>query len=419
MQSNKSSFRWMVLASVSLTLLVTATAMAQTEKILHDFNDNGDGFSPFAGLVFDKAGNLYGTTFAGGTSDFGTVFEMVPNAHGGWNERLIHSFTANGVDGYDPIGNLILDEAGNLYGTTHYGGPYAGGTVFEFVRQPSGSFTERILHSFGHGKDGIFPETGLVFDAQGNLYGATFNGGSFGVGMVYELIPKATGGWMEKILYSFSKYDGSGGGSPYGGVIFDATGNLYGTTSGLSGGAAGGVFKLTPTVSGLWTLSVLHQFTSNTTDGAVPYAGLVMDASGNLYGTTWEGGDRDIGSVFELSPGAGGTWTETILHSFQSGSDGCYPQYGSLLYSGGNLYGTTTECGPSGGGIVFEMSPAAGGSWTETALYAFLAHSTDGVSPQGGLLMDASGNLYGTTEYGGTGQNGGSGGAGTVFEITP
>lgn len=202
-------------------------------------------------------------------------------------------------------------------------------------------------------------------------------------------------------------------------VIFDAVGNLYGTTSGLGGGAAGGVFELTPTVSGLWTLSVLHLFVSNSTDGATPYAGLVMDASGNLYGTTWQGGTRDIGSVFELSPGAGGTWTETILHSFAGGSDGCYPQYGSLAYSGGNLYGTTTECGTSGGGIVFEMSLAAGGTWTETVLYTFVAHSSDGVAPQGGLVFNASGNLYGTTEFGGTGQNGGTGGAGTVFEITP
>jgi uncharacterized repeat protein (TIGR03803 family) len=411
-----------MLAAFAMAMLVLATtAAAQTEKILHNFNNNGkDGADPAAGLIFDSTGNLYGTTFAGGTNDAGTVYELQPKAGGGWSNKVLHSFIANGSSAYDPYyAGVTMDTAGNLYGTTLYGGIYGAGTVFELVRQANGTYLERVLHNFGNGKDGSEPYAGVILDAEGNVYGTTFTGGLSGLGMVFELTPSTGEGWKEKALYSFTRTDGSGGGTPEAALVFDSAGNLYGTTSGRLGGGVGAVFELKPTTSGPWTLDVLHAFLNSETDGGIPLSGLVFDGSGNLYGTTSEGGSvYGIGAVFELSPTAGGSWTETQLHDFTGGSDGCYPQYGAVVLDGqGNVYGTTTECGITGGGVVYELSPS-GATWTEKILYTFVDHTKDGVGPQGTLVRDSSGNVYGTTQYGGTGQNNGIG-AGTVFEITP
>jgi uncharacterized repeat protein (TIGR03803 family) len=408
------------LAIFTAILFVTGTGAAAQEKVLHSFSSSTDGFEPFAGLIFDAAGNLYGTTSAGGASDLGTVFELTPSAGGTWTEKLLWSF-GNGTDGREPEAGLIFDAAGNLYGTTDDGGTSNSGTVFELTPTAGGGWTEQVLHSFNYnGTDGNGPFAGLVFDAAGNLYGTTTRGGSdqsctYGCGTVFELTPTAGGTWTEKVLHNFSN-DGTDGNYPEAGLTFDTAGNLYGTTA--SGGSescfggCGTVFELTPAAGGTWTERVLHTFGG--ADGDEPRAGLVFDASGNLYGTTFQGGTYDLGTVFELTPAAGGTWTEKVLHSFGNGTDGANPTASLIFGASGNLYGTTEDGGTSTAGTVFELTPAAGGTWTEQVLHNFNDNRTDGWQPYAGLILDAAGNLYGTTYYGGTHNE-----SGTVFEISP
>ncbi|MGB8889401.1 MAG: choice-of-anchor tandem repeat GloVer-containing protein [Candidatus Korobacteraceae bacterium] len=347
-----------------------------SEKVLHSFNGT-DGANPEASLIFDAAGNLYGTTASGGIhacnghpNNCGTVFKLSPNSHGGWTESVLHSF-GNGADGIYPVAGLIFDAAGNLYGTTENGGVHncnGGsycGTVFELSPNQGGGWTEKVLHSFGNGTDGYGPEAGVVFDAAGNLYGTTENGGIHNRGTVFEMSPRGGGGWSETVLHSFG--NGEDGIYPVAGLIFDAAGNLYGTTEegGIGRecpyGGCGTVFELTPTEGGGWTEKNLHNFGVEERDGTYPSAGLIFDAAGNLYGTTGIGGaycSIGCGTVFELTPTGGGDWIETVLHSFGNGTDGYYPYSSLILDAAGNLYGTTEDGGIHGVyGIVFEITP--------------------------------------------------------------
>ena len=429
-----------------------ATGAGQTELILHSFSNNGsDGSHPFAGLIFDAAGNLYGTTEGGGPyGNYGTVFELTPTGGGGWTEQVLYSFNLLPGGGAYPTAGLIFDGAGNLYGTTSGGGSshcYNGcGTVFELSSVAGGGWMETMLYSFcpqgGVCPDGDTPNAGLIFDAAGNLYGTTQGGGTYGSGTVFELSPAGGGNWTETVLHSFNR-DGTDGFQPFGGVIFDAAGNLYGTTP--YGGTTtdtsdgGTAFELSPTAGGTWIEQVLHNF-GNGADGAYSYSGLIFDAAGNLYGTTYGGGsysscsyyghgDVGCGTVFELSPTAGGGWTEQVLHNFDNGVGGFAPWAGVIFDAAGNLYGTAVRGGSSGSwncvfagcGTIFELTPTAGGNWTEQLLHNF-GNGTDGYSPTGGVITDAAGNLYGTTQSGGTyGWEGGTYGfaGGTVFELTP
>ncbi len=259
-------------------------------------------------MIIDAAGNLYGTTEYGGDYSCGgpgcgTVFELMPTEGGGWTEKKLHNF-GNGTDGVFPLADLNLDVAGNLYGTTYGGGglcSYGCGTVFELTPNGNGNWTEKVLHSFNdNGTDGDLPYAGLIFDAAGNLYGTTVAGGSSYAGTVFELTPHGNGNWTEKVLHSFSNV-GTDGASPFAGLIFDAAGNLYGTTT-YGGNHPGTVFELTPTGGGDWTEKVLHSFSNVGTDGAYPYGGLIFDAAGNLYGTTYLGGTYNYGTVFEVTP---------------------------------------------------------------------------------------------------------------------
>jgi uncharacterized repeat protein (TIGR03803 family) len=400
------------LAIFAVSLLVTSSWAATNwnEKVLYNFGNGADGKYPASGLIRDAAGNLYGTTVGGPHPPSGTVFELSPTQGGGWTETVLYTF--GGLpDGAEPWAGLIFDAAGNLYGTTSQGGNYLYGTVFELMPNGSGGWTETVLHSFGSGTDGYQPLNGsLMFDAAGNLYGTTQEGGTAGGGTVFELTPNGSGGWTETVLHSFGS--GTDGRFPLAGLIFDAAGDLYGTTELGGNSNAGTVFELTPNGGGGWTETVLHRF-GNGTDGAEPWAGLIFDARGNLYGTTFQGGNYLGGTVFELTPNGSGGWAETVLHSFGKGTDGYQPTYGSLIFdAAGNLYGTTQLGGSSNSGTVFELTPDGSGGWAETLLDSFDA--TDGQRfPWAGLIFDAAGNLYGTT-YGG-----GTYGHGTVFELTP
>jgi len=412
------------LAIIAATLFVTS-AWAQLYERVYSFPPRGDGNAPVAGLIFDARGNLYGTTESGGTPNKGNVFQLTPASGGGWTEQVLYGFCSqtNCTDGDYPKAGLIFDAAGNLYGTTYGGGAYGFGTVFELTPASGGGWTEQVLYSFcsqTNCTDGGYPTAGLIFDSAGNLYGTTQSGGNFvgscvtyGCGTVFELMPSRGGGWTEKLLYTFcSQTNCTDGDYPYSGLIFDAAGNLYGTT--VAGGAYSGgtAFELSPGQGGGWTEQVLHSF-GNGTDGQGPYAGLIFDAAGNLYGTTEEGGAYSWGTAFELTPAPGGGWTEQVLHNFDdNGTDGSQPYAGLIFDAGGNLYSTTANGGTHYGGTAFELTPAAGGGWTEQVLHSFSNNGTDGYEPYAGLIFDAVGNLYSTTYQGGT-YNGG-----TVFELT-
>ncbi len=379
-----------------------------TGTVLYSFGYNGsDGANPYAGVIFDSAGNLYGTTNNGGTYGAGTVFELSPSGHGNWTESILYNFTG-GADGANPYyANLVLDHASNLYGTTLDGGASNNGTVFELTPSGGGNWTEQVLHSFNNnGTDGVTPYGGLIIDSAGNLYGTTYQGGTYYWGTAFELSPAGGGNWTEKVLHNFDYTDGA---LLFGALIFDSAGNLYSNST--SGGTynAGTAFELTPSGGGNWTARVLHSYNFAATDGANPSAALLMGSTGNLYGTTSDGGRYDDGTVFEITPSG----TESILYNFGNGAtDGVIPLLGSLIMdSAGNLYGTTIFGGGAyEGGTVFELSPT-GIKWTERILHSFTG--TDGFRPFGGLVFDRSGNLYGTTYYGGTHN------LGTVFELMP
>jgi uncharacterized repeat protein (TIGR03803 family) len=391
---------------------------AQTFTVLHNFTGNGDGAYPYAGLTMDKAGNLYGTAYAGGVTDYGTVFKLT-HKNSAWIFAPLYNF-AGGYDGAYPNAGVILGPDGSLYGTTVSGGTACQlngtgcGTVFNLrpsLRAPRSTlepWTETVLYRFSGGRDGGLPYAEVVFDQAGNLYGTTqFGGGVGSDGVVYELMPSG-GGWTQSALYIFN--GGLDGAHPFASVIFDQAGNLYGTTAegGTGGDNWGTVFQLTPSESG-WTENVLYRFQDGS-DGAVPWAGLIFDGAGNLYGATTQGGLGKDGTAFELTA-SGGTWTFSVFYSFiGSGYGG---PYGSLIMdSAGNLYGTTYGGGAYGHGSVFKLTPSGGG-WTETVLHDFKGGSGDGAIPYSSLVFDANGNLYGTASLGGTNN------LGVVFEITP
>ena len=400
-------------AIFTIALLATSAWAAPRETILHDFKQDGrDGVEPRDSLIFDASGNLYGTTFEGGTHGAGMVFELIPQTGGGWKEKVLHNFNNDGKDGVGPYASLIFDTAGNLYGTTFGGGAIGYGTVFELKPKAGGTWTQKVLHSFNAQTEGFYPTAGLVLDSAGNLYGTTSGNDLTTNGMVFELSPRAGRGWKEKVLYRFKSE------TVYAGLVLDSAGNLYGTTPKGPGHTGGRVFELVPQKGGRWKEKVLHQFTKNGMDGYFPEATLILDTTGNLYGTTSFGGAHDAGTVFELTPRAEGRWTEALLYSFRkNGIDGAFPD-GSLIFdAAGNLFGTTGGGGPDNAGAVFELTPAAGGGWNEKVLHKFRKDGRDGNFPEAGLVLDAEGNLYGTTFEGGTGTCGG--GCGTAFEVTP
>jgi uncharacterized repeat protein (TIGR03803 family) len=416
-------------AVIVLAALSSSSRMHATETVIHSFT-GPDGAQPTAGLTPDGSGNYFGTTLGGGsTLRYGTVFELSPASGGGWTQTVLYNFT-NGADGGQPAAGLVRDSSGNLYGTTSGGGGCTFGSgcgvVFK-LSQSGGVWTETVLYTFTGGADGGTPN-GVILDASGNLFGTTGGGGSGGNGVVFELSPNSNGTWTETVIHTFTGGT-NGGRSPNGSLVFDSVGRLYGTTTFSGNGGGGLVFRLTPNGTGGWTAGFLHNF-SGRQDGAVPNGGLVLDAAGHVYGTAQAGGNLTIcnrfgcGVVFRLSRKAGGGWTETVIHTFSRGTDGGVPLAGLIMDSSGNLYGTTSVggdpsvCGGQGGcGVVFKLSPGSTG-YTETVMYTF-SGSTDGEFPGSPLFRDSSGNLFGTTFDGGTLSDCSGVGCGVVFEVTP
>ncbi len=399
--------------------MLTPGAWAQSKyKTLYKFKGGKNGNGAFAGLIFDSAGNLYGTTVYGGAHDAGTVFELTPTSTGGWTQNVLYSFNCS--DGCNPqLESLIFDGAGNLYGTLSHGGAYGYGVVFELTPTANGGWTESVLYSFTGGADGGQSWSGVTFDAGGNLYGTTWVGGAYGRGVVFELTPTSTG-WSESVLHAFT--GGSDGASSDAGLIFDKAGDLYGVTWPGGTHGAGVVFKLAPNSDGTWTESELYQFKGGK-DGAYPRAHLIFDSAGNLYGTTGNFTSYGYGVVFKLVPNSDGSWTKHTLHQFTGGKDGANPDGGLIFDSAGNLYGTTPLGGADGYGVVFKLTPTSSGGWSYHLAHTFI--NMPGAHPYSGLILDGAGNLYGTTmgdsrpfARGSSEEAGSTTTFGSVFEIT-
>jgi uncharacterized repeat protein (TIGR03803 family) len=327
------------------------TSQGWKGTVLHSFGQGSDGWYPDAAVIFDKKGNMYGTTSEGGPYGFGTVFEMSPTAGGRWTESLLHAFSIYTEN--TPEAPLIFDQQGNLYGTTLNGG-IAFGTVFQMMPPSSqgGQWTENVIYNFTYTDDGAYPDSALLIDKQGNLYGTSHFAGIQDSGTVYEL--KRTGtGWQEITLYEFQ--GGDDGAHPSGPLTTDGRGNLYGTTDDAGAGRCGVVFKLAY-FQGAWADSTLYSFNCGP-DGANPWGGVNFDRFGNLYGTTSQGGAYGYGAVFKLSPNPDGTWSETVLYTFTNGADGTYPRQGVVPDRLGRLYGVATGgAPPCSCGTVFELS---------------------------------------------------------------
>ncbi|MFZ0320066.1 MAG: choice-of-anchor tandem repeat GloVer-containing protein [Candidatus Sulfotelmatobacter sp.] len=380
---------------LSLAVIAIPNAGAQTFSVVHNFTGGSDGGGPLNGFTSDGVGNLYGTTSSGGTTNHGVVFRL--NKEG--VETVLYNFK-DGSDGAYPQGALIKDKAGNFYGTTLGGGAAGTGTVFGITAKGK----EQVLYSFAGGADGVAPEAGLAFDAAGNLYGTTTAGGANGTGTVFKLtVPQKGAKWTKTVLYSFgSAPDGT---TPVAGLTFDKAGNLYGTTSAGGTYGYGTIFQLIQ-AGGDWTENIIHEFQDGD-DGAVPFAGLISDKAGNFYGAAGEGGTGGGGTVFELKP-ANGAWTFTVLNS-QAGWNVSGTFRNLMMDASGNLYGTTHCDGAPEAGTVYELTPASG-SWSYTLLYTFTGGS-DGLYSFSNLVLE-QGKLYGTTN------EGGSDDAGVIFEVT-
>jgi hypothetical protein len=449
MASRVTAGGFALLAAISVVVAGAGASNVPTAKakLLHAFTGAPDGELPFAGsLVFDGAGNLYGTTPLGGTGSCswrhavigcGTVYELTPAPGGDWTEHVLYSFK-NFTDGMQPYGTVTLGAAGNIYGVTTAGGvrgqgcvpPFFGlrgcGTAFELTPHPGGAWTKRTLHVFSGGKDGGLPESNLVADAAGNLYGSLYCGGGIDScygeddlgGAFFELEPAKNGGWTETILYAFTVKAGQGC-CPLGNLTADRSGTIYGTT-------AFSAYTMTRLPHSLrWAQHTLFQFGSFA-GGWYPQGGLAVDAAGNVYGTTYDGGDaacphEGCGVVFELTRApSSGAWSETVLHTFTGGADGALPyDAGLAIDSAGRLYGTTSNggdlsCNNGGGcGVVFRLEPGAP-SWRETVVHTFEDDATDGGMPTSTVTIGPAGRLFGATTYGGPDA---PYGGGTVFEL--
>lgn len=425
--SEVKAMKLTLMLGVAITL--SLSLRAQNLVVLHEFTGGIDGASPSAGLTMDRAGNFYGSAALGGNygsncpeTGCGTVFKIKYGGTG-WVFEPLYAFKG-GNDSNAPYAPVTIGSNGTLYGTTTALGcapgfcPPTHGTVFNITPSPNipanafAPWPETVLYTFGDGLDGAYPETGgVVFDAAGNIYGATPAGGGSpgcpgGCGTVYQL-SRSGDQWSETILYTF--IGASDGNGPQG-VTFDNAGNLYGITSGAGAYNCGTVFKLTPTGSG-WAESTIYTFNPDTGDGCNADGGLTFDGIGTFYGTNYRGANG--GTAFELSPDGKGGWTETVIASFGFGN----PAGGGLtLDSAGNFYGVTGNSA-YGSGTLFKLA-RSGGRWTYTTLWTFGVNG--GTDLSGNVTLDATGNIYGTSAEGGL--SGGScpyGGCGLAWEYMP
>ncbi len=394
--------------SASARLVPQVRAIAQPpkpktweEKLLLSF-DSKNGQYPTSSLEIDQINNLLGTTSYGGANNVGTVFKLTPTGSG-YTFTLIYSFLDKKTDGQYPNAYPISDKLGNLFTTTTAGGTSGGGTAVELTPAGKG-YNEKILVNFSN----LQPYSPILLPithGPQRLFGTSLGGGTKNLGTAYELTPSGSG-YTQTVLHNFAG-GSSDGSDPYAGLVTGKNGVLFGTT--IKGGPTdqGTVFKLTPSGSS-YTESIVYSFAGGSSDGAYPYAGLIIDKKGGLYGTTINGGSANNGVVFKLTPSGSG-FKESVLHGFGSNNNGQYPYGGLIFGSKGTIFGTTENGGTAGLGTVFQLTPS-GNNYTESVIYNFLGGTNDGQFPEGGLIS-VKGALYGMT-YGGGTKN-----YGTIFEL--
>jgi len=404
-------------AFAAAALLAGAAVAAGQTQVIYSFAGDEDGEYADTDLVTDTAGNLYGTTVQGGDTGSGTVFQLA-HATTGWIHTVLYSFTG-GADGGEPYKGVTLGPHGNLFGTAGVGGLYTGpcidtgcGVVYKLIRA-NGAWTQKVIHSFtGSDGDGFGPGAGVTLDSRGNVYGMTPTGGANGFGIVFELTPDGKGNWAERVIHTFAGgTDGIGGSA--GRLVLDAAGNVYGlcTTGGTHG--AGVVFALAPTQSGEWTETILYTFLDEP-DSGFPYGALVGDGRGNLYGTTYYAGKYDLGTVYRLSR-RNGVWTQTWMYSFKGGPNGSSPISTLAGDAAGNLYGTTSEGGAASCncGVIFKLTLSSGAPPVYSVVYRFKG-PPDGAFVYNGMVANAGGTaLYGATVHGGSANEG------AIYQFTP
>jgi uncharacterized repeat protein (TIGR03803 family) len=383
--------------ALGLATVAISQTQAQSFKVVYNFTGASDGGNPLDGFVADTLGNLFSTTSAGGALGNGAVIKFSKAGA----ESVLYSF-AGGTDGANPQAGLLRDKSGNLYGTTYAGGKENLGTVF----MVTAAGAEEVLYSFATGKDAAYPEAGLTIDAQGNLYGTASAGGTYNNGAVFRLTPPKTGStWKETLLYSFGG-TGTDGQAPVASLTLGAAGTLYGTTSTGGEYGYGTIFQLVRS-GATWEETILHNFADGD-DGGIPYGGLIANKAGSLYGAATEGGTGGGGTIFELTP-SNGSWTFTVLYSNPGwGISGSFRNL--LLDASGNLYGTTHCDGADSAGTVYKLTPASG-SWTYTSLYSFTG-GTDGLYVYSNPVL-LEGHIYGTTKLGG------AHGYGVIWQVVP
>ena len=412
----RRGFVLLTLALVCVVLSLASKAFgvtpASTINVIYSFAGEQDGEYTDTDLVIDSAGNLYGTSVLGGAFGSGTVFQLTPSGNG-WVHTVLYSFTS-GADGGEPYKGVTLDAQGNLYGTAVTGGTggcEGGCGVAYKLTHSGGSWSQTVIHYFSGGDDGSGPGAGLTIDHQGNLYGVTPTGGANGLGVIYQLSPAVSGNWNFTVIHTFT--GGTDGSSGSAGRLLLHAGRLYGvaTTGGANG--KGTAYELKPSHAGEWTLKTIYAFQGQP-DAGFPYGGLLLGTSEKLYGTTYYDGANNLGSVYELSRTAMGGWKERVLYSFQGGSDGQNSLSNLVIDAAGNLYGTTSEGGASCScGTIFQLTPGAHGTWTESVAHRFQGPPDDGAFPYNGMVTGAAGNFYGATVHGGVADDG------AVYEFTP
>jgi len=406
--------RTITMAAVIATALLFATnsLAADHYQVIYTMNPTTThpGTNPTTGLVSDGAGNLYATDAGNIISGGGAVYQLVPSGRSYlYHEIVLFNFT----DGSTPVGRLAIDAAGNLYGATEVGGANRRyGNIFEISPIDGGKkWTMTILYTF---TSSSYDATGLTMDSKGNLFSATFYGGTNKLGTVFELSPSGNGQWTYNTIHNFTAAEGGG---PNTQLVFDTNGNLFGGQY-ATDGTYSGLYELSPSSDGTWTETNVRTF-DGATDGAQPSGPLVFDAAGDMYGSNMVGGLYGAGTAFELTPDGSGGWNYLVIHNFGQSylTDGYYPQGGLIRDSAGNLYGMNNQVGPSAGNV-FELSPGTDGQWTETILHSFRGGS-DGEFPVSGLFMNSAGTLVGATQAGGNGLGCGDLGCGVIFELVP
>jgi len=405
---SQTYFRLRAVAATAIFALSLATATAATTNVIFSF-EKGEGEYADTDLETDSAGNIYGTTVLGGDFGGGTVFQL-SNTANGWVHTVLYSFTG-GADGGEPYKGVTVDREGNLYGTAVTGGSGSceGGCGVAYkLTNAGGAWTQTVIHAFTGGDDGSGPGARLTVDRSGNVYGMAPTGGAYGAGTIYKIYQIQGGAWNLRVIHAFT--GGADGGTGSAGRMILRKNHLYGaaTTGGTYG--SGIVFELTSRRVGEWDFRTLYSFRGQP-DGSFPYGALLFDASGDIYGTTYYGGANGIGAVYKLSRQPVGEWNENVLYSFQEGTDG-YSPISNLVFDGaGNLYGTTSE-GGLGSGTIFKLTPVGGGQWTETVVHPFQG-PPDGAFSYNGMVVDRFGNFYGATVHGGDDDDG------SIYKFTP